>query len=44
MPNQPGDVRRTCADITKAAVQLGYAPRTSFEQGLAQTYEWYTSR
>ena len=24
--------------------QLGYAPRTSFEQGLAQTYEWYTSR
>ena len=40
MDNQPGDVPRTCADITKAKKMLGYAPSTKFEEGLQNTYEW----
>src|SRR5690554_5993188 len=30
MPEQPGDVPRTCADISKARKLLGYNPQTSF--------------
>lgn len=40
MPEQPGDVRRTCADITKASEMLGYSPRTPFEKGLKLTHSW----
>ena len=40
MPEQPGDVRRTCADITKASEMLGYNPRTKFETGLELTFKW----
>ncbi|KAI9918350.1 hypothetical protein PsorP6_012252 [Peronosclerospora sorghi] len=42
MPNQPGDVPRTNADISKAEKLLGYKPTTSLEQGLAKTWEWYS--
>ena len=35
-----GDVRRTRADVTKARVELGWAPRTSLEAGLAAQWEW----
>jgi UDP-glucuronate 4-epimerase len=34
LPNQAGDSRRTCADISLAVKQLGYNPRVSLEQGL----------
>lgn len=40
-PEQPGDVPRTCADISKARKLLGYAPKVSFEQGIAMTVAWY---
>merc|ERR1712166_667631 len=40
MPEQLGDVRRTCADITKASEMLGYNPRTKFETGLELTFKW----
>lgn len=40
-PPQPGDVRRTCADITKARRRLGYAPKMSIETGIPQFVEWY---
>jgi len=43
MPEQPGDVPRTCADITKARQLLGYDPKTSFEEGIRKTVEWYRS-
>ena len=33
-PSQPGDVRRTFADVSKARRLLGYEPSTSFEAGL----------
>ena len=41
LPDQPGDVPRTCADITKARTMLGYNPSTKFSDGMAKTVEWY---
>lgn len=41
MPEQPGDVRQTYADISLAADELGYAPRTPLAEGLARYVEWY---
>lgn len=41
MPEQPGDVERTCADINKARNLLGYAPETPFEKGISETVTWY---
>eukprot|EP00608_Synchroma_pusillum_P008392 CAMPEP_0198428816 /NCGR_PEP_ID=MMETSP1452-20131203/6798_1 /TAXON_ID=1181717 /ORGANISM="Synchroma pusillum, Strain CCMP3072" /LENGTH=389 /DNA_ID=CAMNT_0044149213 /DNA_START=79 /DNA_END=1245 /DNA_ORIENTATION=- len=41
MPEQPGDVPRTCADVSKARRMLGYNPRISFEEGIRRTAEWY---
>ncbi|HUV64180.1 MAG TPA: GDP-mannose 4,6-dehydratase [Sedimentisphaerales bacterium] len=40
LPLQPGDVERTCADITKAAQGLGYTPSTSIRAGLAEFATW----
>ncbi|ETK78592.1 hypothetical protein L915_15416 [Phytophthora nicotianae] len=42
LPDQPGDVPRTSADISKAERLLGYKPTTPLEQGLAKTWEWYS--
>ena len=41
LPEQPGDVRQTYADITRAATELGYAPKTALAEGLAQYIAWY---
>lgn len=41
MPDQPGDVPRTCADISKARQLLGYEPKVPFEEGIRRTVEWY---
>lgn len=40
-PMQPGDVRRTCADITKARTLLSYRPTTSLEDGIPRFVRWY---
>jgi UDP-glucuronate 4-epimerase len=40
LPEQPGDVRMTCADITHAGRELGYTPRTPFRDGLRQFVAW----
>ncbi|CAH0487462.1 unnamed protein product [Peronospora farinosa] len=42
LPDQPGDVQRTSADISKAERLLGYKPTTPLEQGLAKTWNWYS--
>ena len=42
-PMPPGDVPRTCADISKAQRLLGYDPQTPFEEGLARFVDWYRS-
>jgi UDP-glucuronate 4-epimerase len=40
LPMQPGDVRRTYADLTRSTAELGYAPSTSFREGLRQQWAW----
>ena len=37
---QPGDVRHTWADLSRARELLGYAPRVSLREGLAAQYAW----
>jgi dTDP-glucose 4,6-dehydratase len=39
-----GHDRRYSVDITKIQGELGYEPRVPFEQGLADTVEWYRTR
>ena len=39
-PRQPGDVSRTWADIGQARAQLGYDPKTPFEDGVARFAAW----
>lgn len=41
VPDRPGHDRRYAIDFSKAAGELGWAPRFDFEQGLAATVEWY---
>ena len=41
LPDQPGDVPYTCADVGKAAHLLGYKSSISFEEGIRRTVEWY---
>jgi UDP-glucuronate 4-epimerase len=40
-PMQPGDVQRTAADLTKSGAVLGYAPRTSFPEGIRRFVDWF---
>jgi UDP-glucuronate 4-epimerase len=40
LPNQPGDVQRTFADISKARDMLGYDPHTTMEEGIRRFVEW----
>lgn len=40
-PDQPGDVPKTFADISKAKGLLGYDPHTKLEDGLAAFYAWF---
>ncbi|MGI5126732.1 dTDP-glucose 4,6-dehydratase [Pseudonocardia sp. CA-107938] len=41
VPDRLGHDRRYSVDWTKIADELGYAPRTSFDDGLAATVRWY---
>ncbi len=40
-PMQPGDVQRTAADLTKSGAILGYAPHTSFPEGVRRFVAWF---
>src|ERR1700693_1600051 len=44
LPEQPGDMPLTCADISKARKLLGYNPKTKFEDGLPKFVEWFLNR
>lgn len=44
LPMQPGDVKQTYADVTKAVERLGYQPKTEIEAGLARFVEWLKSK
>ncbi|KAL7565130.1 hypothetical protein ACA910_021511 [Epithemia clementina (nom. ined.)] len=41
LPDQPGDVPYTCANVTRAHAMLNYTPTIPFEAGIAKTVEWY---
>lgn len=41
LPMQPGDVNRTCADISLSTKELSYKPETTFEEGIQKFVEWY---
>ena len=40
-PHQPGDVKRTCADISRLSSDYGYAPKTRLNEGIGQFVAWY---
>ena len=41
MPDQPGDVPLTYADISKARSLLGYNPTTKIKDGIPRFVDWY---
>jgi UDP-glucuronate 4-epimerase len=43
LPDQPGDVRRTWADVRKAGELLGYRPKVPVEDGIPRFVEWFKS-
>jgi len=44
MPEQPGDVKRTCASIDQARRRLGYDPKVPIEDGIREFVKWYRAR
>jgi UDP-glucose 4-epimerase len=43
-PRRAGDVRASCAAIGRAREALGFAPKWTLEQGLAETLAWWRER
>jgi UDP-glucuronate 4-epimerase len=43
MPEQPGDMKRTLADVELSGKELGYAPKVSMEEGMRRFAEWWRS-
>ena len=41
LPEQPGDVPITFADVSKANCLLGYFPNTPFAEGMRKFIDWY---
>jgi UDP-glucuronate 4-epimerase len=41
LPEQPGDVPKTFADISRAKRLLDYEPKTKLGEGLQRFYEWF---
>lgn len=41
LPIQPGDVPATCADVDDLMRDVGFAPKTSIEEGIGRFVEWY---
>jgi UDP-glucuronate 4-epimerase len=44
LPEQPGDVPITFADVTKAREMLGYEPQVPIREGLRRYVAWYRER
>jgi UDP-N-acetylglucosamine 4-epimerase len=41
IPERPGDIKHSLADISKASNLLGYAPKESLQSGLEKAIHWY---
>ncbi|MCA1660235.1 MAG: epimerase, partial [Verrucomicrobiaceae bacterium] len=44
LPEQPGDMPVTCADISKARNLLGYNPTTPLATGLPKFVDWFLQK
>ena len=44
LPDQPGDVPRTCASTEKARTLLGYDAKVPFDEGIRRTILWYNEK
>jgi dTDP-glucose 4,6-dehydratase len=44
IPDRPGHDRRYVLDWSKIRRELGWEPRVAFDQGLAETVQWYAQR
>jgi len=42
-PPRPGDILHSQADITRSREVLHYEPLVNFEEGLRQTWDWYSA-
>ncbi len=43
LPMQPGDVRKSWADISESTRDLGFVPKTSIDEGLPRFVDWLRS-
>ncbi len=43
LPEQPGDMKRTLADVALSSKELGYAPKVSMEEGIRRFADWWRS-
>ena len=41
--SRPGELQRSVLDVSRAARELGWRPRHSLDEGLAETWAWITS-
>ncbi|MBN2662840.1 MAG: GDP-mannose 4,6-dehydratase [Bacteroidales bacterium] len=41
LPFQKGDLKHTLSNISKANIELNYAPQTSLKEGIEKFYNWY---
>ena len=41
LPMQPGDVKETFADISKAREELGFEPKTKIDEGIKIFCDWF---
>ncbi|HXQ28960.1 MAG TPA: NAD-dependent epimerase/dehydratase family protein [Gemmatimonadales bacterium] len=44
LPEHPGEVRATAADLCRARRELGYCPRVGIEEGIEVFVRWYEAR
>lgn len=40
LPDQPGDVKQTWADLTRSRAEIGYNPKVAFADGVARQWDW----
>ena len=43
VPDRPGHDRRYVLDFTRAQTELGWEPKIGFEEGIADTIDWYAA-
>jgi UDP-glucose 4-epimerase len=41
---KPGEQRRSCLDVSRAAELLGWRPRVALEEGISRTVAWFAER